>query len=270
MKKNMIILIVLLMSVSLIISGCGGNKSATTTKNSLEEIKEQGYFVVGLDDNFPPMGFRSESGEIVGFDIDLAKEAAKRLGVDVKFKPVDWDGVILSLKNGNIDVIWNGLTVTEKRKEQIAFSNVYVANRQAIIVRKDSDIKTTEDLAESVVGLQMGSSSEQALKSNQELSKSLKNIRKYSNNVEALLDLRAGRIDAVIIDEIVGRYYITKKKADYKVLDQYLAEEDYAVGIRKEDNEFREELNKVLDEMKEDGTAAKISEKWFSEDILVK
>ncbi len=270
MTKRSNLLIFILMLVSIFIIGCGGNDTTTTEDNSLKEIKEKGYFVVGLDDNFPPLGFRGESGGIVGFDIDLAKEAAKRMGVEVKFKAVDWDGVILSLKNGNIDAIWNGLTVTEKRKEQLGFSEDYLANRQAIIVKKTSNITTIADLKGLVVGLQMGSSSELALHSDEELVNGLKQLRKYSNNVEALLDLKAGRVDAVIVDEVVGRYYITKKAAYYRVLDEYLAEESYAVGLRKEDQKFREELNKVLTEMKSDGIAAEISKKWFSEDILVK
>ncbi len=269
MKKKVTFLITTLLLFTLIISGCG-QQSAKKEMNSLQKIEDKGYFVVGLDDNFPPMGFRGESGEIVGFDIDLAKKAAEKMGVNVKFKPVDWDGVLLSLKNGDIDVIWNGLTVTEKRKKEIGFSDVYLANRQAIIVQKDSKISSKDDLNNMVVGLQMGSSSEQALNSDEELVNAIKKVRKYSNNVEALLDLKAGRLNAVIIDEIVGRYYTAKKKDDYRVLDEYLAKESYAVGLRKEDTEFKEELNKVLNEMKKDGSGAKISEEWFGKDILVK
>ncbi|HOV63007.1 MAG TPA: amino acid ABC transporter substrate-binding protein, partial [Spirochaetia bacterium] len=241
-----------------------GGKSETAD-TSLAKIKEKGNFVLGLDDSFPPMGFRDDSGNIVGFDIDLAKEAAKRMGVDVVLKPVDWDGVLLSLKKGDIDVIWNGLTITESRKEQIAFSKPYLENRQIIVVKGDSSIQKKADLAGKTVGLQMGSSSEEALASDATTASSLKEVRKYSNNVEALLDLAAGRIDAVVVDEIVGRYYIAKKPGEYKVLSENFGTESYGVGIRKEDVSFRTELDRVLDEMKKDGTADEISRNWFGE-----
>ncbi|KPU26798.1 amino acid ABC transporter substrate-binding protein [Caloranaerobacter sp. TR13] len=267
MKKNYVLLILAFILLSLTFTGCG---QKNTEDQSLEEIKEKGYFIVGLDDNFPPMGFRDKSGEIVGFDIDMAKEAAKRMGVEVKFKPVDWDGVILSLKKKDIDLIWNGLTVTDERKKQISFSKVYLSNRQIIIVNDDSAINSKDDLKGKVVGVQLGSSSEQALNSDKTLVENLKNVRKYSNNIEALLDLKAKRIDAVVIDEIVGRYYIAKKQNEYRVLEENLGDESYAVGIRKEDVSFRQELDRVLDEMKKDGTAAEISKKWFGEDIVIK
>lgn len=250
-----------------ILTACG---TATSADNSLKDIKEKKELIIGLDDNFPPMGFRDNSGEIVGFDIDMAKEVGKRMGVKVTFKPVEWDGIILSLNNKDIDAIWNGLTITDKRKEQIAFSKVYLQNKQIIVVNSKSNISKKSDLKDKIVGLQMGSSSETALASNSQLTSSLKEVKKYSNNTEALLDLNAGRIDAVIVDEVVGRYYASKKPGDYKVLDENLGVENYGVGIRKTDTSLTEEINKQLEEMKNDGTANTISQKWFGKDIIYK
>lgn len=237
--------------------------------NSLERIKEKGKFVVGLDDTFAPMGFRDEEGNLVGFDIDLARLVAERMGVEVEFKPVDWDGVILSLKSGLIDVIWNGLTITEERARQINFTEPYMNNRQVIVVRMNSDIQTKQDLAGKVVGLQMGSSSVNALYSDPELVESLKDIRQYATNAEALMDLQIGRLDAVVVDEMHGRYYYISKKPDvYRVLDEELGWEQYGVGVRKEDESFLAELNRVLDELKADGSAAELSVKWFGENVV--
>ncbi len=238
--------------------------------DSWSRIKKEGVFVVGLDDNFPPMGFRGENGEIVGFDIDLANAAAAKLGLKAEFKPVDWDGIVMSLNKGDIDVIWNGLTITDERKEKIAFSPAYMANRQIVVVQKDSEVQTLSDLQGKVVGLQMGSSSQKALDGNQAVSSSLKNVRKYSNNTEALLDLEAGRIDAVVVDEIVGRYYIAKKPGIYTVLEENLGHEEYGVGMRKSDAEFVKKLSAAIDELKNDGTADGISKKWFGESVLLK
>ena len=264
MKIKFNLLIVAILSTA-ILSGCG---NTPTADNSLKDIQDKKELIVGLDDNFPPMGFRDKSGEIVGFDIDMAKEVGKRMGVKVTFKPTEWDGIILSLNNKDIDAIWNGLTITDKRKEQIAFSKVYLQNKQIIIVKNKSNISKKTDLNGKIVGLQMGSSSEAALAKDSLLTNSLKEAKKYSNNTEALLDLNAGRIDAVIVDEVVGRYYASKKPGDYKVLNENLGVEDYGVGIRKTDTSLTAEINKQLGEIKNDGTANTISKKWFGKDIL--
>ena len=265
--KNKLKLLIIAMLATVTLTACGSTPSGD---NSLKNVKEKNELIIGLDDNFPPMGFRDNSGEIVGFDIDMAKEVAQRIGVKVTFKPVEWDGIILSLKNKDIDAIWNGLTITDKRKEQIAFSKVYLQNKQIIIVSSKSTISKKSDLNGKTVGLQMGSSSETALTSDSILLNSLKDVKKYSNNTEALLDLNAERIDAVIVDEVVGRYYASKKPGDYKVLDENLGLEDYGVGTRKTDTSLTEEIDRVLEEMKSDGTANTISQKWFGKDIIYK
>ncbi|WP_251861259.1 amino acid ABC transporter substrate-binding protein [Clostridium sp. Marseille-Q2269] len=267
MKKKNVLFSIVILSLIFMLTGCG-NKSKGDT--SLKDIKDKGEFVVGLDDSFPPMGFKNDKGEIVGFDIDLAKEVAKKMGVKVVFKPVQWDGVVLSLNNKDIDVIWNGLTITEKRKQQINFSKPYVENKQIIVVNNKSNIKSKKDLGGKTVGLQLGSSSETALESDKDVSKSLKELKKYSNNTEALMDLQAERVNAVVVDEVVGRYYISKKPNIFKVLDENFGGESYGIGFRKTDNSFREAVDKALDECIKDGTADKISNKWFGKGILKK
>lgn len=273
MKRKFTLLTIAIFILSILMAGCTSTKTSTDQQkqdSSLQDIKSKGQFVVGLDDSFPPMGFKDDSGQIVGFDIDLAKEAAKRMGVKVVFKPVEWDGIILSLNNKDIDVIWNGLTITDKRKQQIAFTKPYLENKQIIVVQNSSNIKGKADLTGKKVGLQLGSSSETALNSDANVVKSLKEVKKYSNNTEALIDLKEGRIDAVVVDEVVGRYYIAKQPGTYKVLDENFGKESYGVGIRKTDVSFQKELDKTLDAMKSDGTADKISQKWFGKSIITK
>jgi polar amino acid transport system substrate-binding protein len=264
LKRNLFNIFVVVVLALLLV---GGNVMA---EDSLAEIKEKGTMVVGLDDSFPPMGFRDESGEIVGFDIDLAKEAAKRIGVDVEFKAVDWDGVILSLKNGMIDVIWNGLTITPEREESIDFSQPYLENSQSIVVQADSEIETKADLAGKTIGIQLGSSAVSAVESEPEVMATFEELRKFSNNTEALMDLQTGRIQAVVLDVIVGRYYMSQRPGQFKVLEDDFGGEQYGVGVRDGADSFREALNSALDEMIADGTAAEISEKWFGEDIVLK
>lgn len=271
MKKKVALLIGAIFITGSLFVGCGSAKnSSKASSDSVQVIKEKGKFIVGLDDSFPPMGFRDEKGEIVGFDIDLAKEAAERMGVEVEFKPIDWDGVILSLYNKDIDVIWNGLTITEERKEKIGFTKAYLKNKQIIVTSVDSNIDKKSQLEDKIVGVQMGSSSDEALNKDKEIVESLKEIKKYPNNTDALLDLKSGRIDAVVLDEIVGRYYTSKKEGEYKILKDDFGGEEYGVGYRKEDESFGQALDKILDEMKEDGTADEISNKWFGEAIVEK
>ena len=264
MKNNLLNIFVVVVLALLLVGG------TAVAQDSLAEIQEKGKLVVGLDDSFPPMGFRSDSGEIVGFDIDLAKEAAKRLGVEVEFKAVDWDGVILSLKNGMIDVIWNGLTITPEREKSIDFSQPYLENSQSIVVQADSNIETKKDLADKVVGIQLGSSAVSAVESEPEVLDTFEELRKFSNNTEALMDLQTGRVQAVVLDKIVGRYYISQRPGQFKVLEDNFGAEKYAVGVRDGADSLRKALNKALNEMIEDGTAAEISEKWFGEDIVLK
>ena len=129
---------------------------AAQQDSSLNDIKKKGVLVLGLDDSFPPMGFRDKSGEIAGFDIDLAKEVCKRMGVTLKLQPIDWSAKILDLNSRDIDVIWNGLTITDERKEKIEFSKPYIANRQIIIVQSASGIDTKADLAGKTVAVTRG------------------------------------------------------------------------------------------------------------------
>jgi polar amino acid transport system substrate-binding protein len=267
MKKILALIMTLVLAAGILLTGCG-TKQTSTTDDSLTKIKAKGEFVVGLDDAFPPMGFRDKAGNIVGFDIDLAKEAAKRMGVKVKFQPVNWDTVTLELKNNNIDLIWNGMTITEKRKQEIGFTKPYIEDRQILVVGKNSTIKNKADLKDKTIGLQSGSSSKDALEKDTKTKESLKDVIEFSSNDKALMALKAGSVDAVIVDEVVGRYYIAKDSESYVVLEDNFGKEEFGVGIRKEDAAFLAELQKTMDAMKADGTSAKISKKWFGADII--
>ncbi len=224
--------------------------------------------VVGLDDNFPPMGFRDEKNELVGFDIDMARESAKRLNIEVEFKPIDWNAKEAELKGKRVDALWNGLTITEERKQNISFSSPYMENHQIIVVKTGSPIKAQADLATKVVGVQDGSSAVDDVQKDAELAAKFKELKKFGDNVTALMDLSAGRLDAVVVDEVVGRYYVAKKPTEYVVLDDNFGTEEYGVGFRKDDTALVAAFDKALGEMKADGSGAKIAEKWFGKNIL--
>ena len=262
MKK---IAAVLLISGLSLLAACGkGDPKPAATPAAASASTA---IVVGLDDNFPPMGFRDASNQLVGFDIDMAKEAAQRLGMTVEFKPIDWSAKEAELNGKRVDVLWNGLTITEDRKKNISFTAPYMTNHQIVIVTEKSPIQTKADLAGRIVGAQDGSSAVDAIKKEAAVAASLKELKSFGDNVTALMDLSAGRLDAVVVDEVVGRYLASKRAGEYRILTENFGTEDYGVGVRKDDAELLDKLNKTLASMKQDGTAARIATQWFGADI---
>ena len=244
-------------SMMVFVTGCGGDAKKANT-----ELPKK--VVIGLDDSFPPMGFKDDKGEIVGFDIDMAKEAAKRAGMEVEFKAIDWSSKEAELKSKKIDALWNGLTVSPEREKNILFSNVYMKDKQYIIVRNEmSPSKVRLILLVKVVGVQQASTGEAALQRMKAV-KLFKEIKSYADFVSAFMDLGIGRVDAVIADGVIARYLMTKEPGKYKIVEGTdYGVDDFAVGFRKEDTALRDKINGILAEMKKDGTANKIAEKWL-------
>ena len=259
---------VALLTLGAVLVGCSKQEPAAPAAAPAPAPAAVTKIVVGLDDNFPPMGFRDEKNELVGFDIDMAKEAAKRLGVEVVFKPIDWSAKEAELSGKRVDALWNGLTITEERKQNILFTAPYMENHQIIVVPAGSAIKAKADLAGKVVGAQEGSSAVDAIKKEEAVFKSFKELKTFGDNVTALMDLTTGRLEAVVVDEVVGRYYVAKKPDQYAVLEDNFGTEEYGVGLRKDDSALLAGLQKALDEMKADGSAARISTEWFGKDII--
>lgn len=267
MKKKK--LAAVLTAVLLMLTVFAGCSSESTTDSTTTADNGDNVFVVGLDDSFPPMGFRDEQNNIVGFDIDLAQEVANRMGMDFKTQVINWDTKELELENGNIDAIWNGLSVTPEREEAMDLSEPYLENDQVIVVKNDSAIQSKADLEGKNVGLQKGSSAYDAFMAD-EINTKVAGMNEYPENVSALQDLGIGRIDAVIVDSVVARYYISSESADYRILDDTLQAEKYAIAFKKGNTELKDKVQKALDDMIADGTAGEISKKWFGEDILYK
>lgn len=261
-KKYILVFIILSLAVVLI-AGCGESDK----DNSWEKVQEKGEFVLGLDDSFPPMGFRDENGNIVGFDVDIAKEVCERLGIELKLQPINWDAKEQELNSGKIDCIWNGFTITEERKNNLLFTEAYMNNRQVLIVNSASPFKTKADLKGKKLGLQAGSSAADALNSAPDFKAGLQEVVEFDDNMMALMDLEKGGIDVVLMDEIVARFYIQNKNKQYRVLDEELAKEDYGIGFRKKDQKLMEKVQDTLKEMAKDGKLAEISTNWFGKDI---
>lgn len=262
--KKMTVTALIGLGVVGVLAGCGND-----AKPAAADTKLPTKVVVGLDDNFPPMGFRDEKGELTGFDIELAKEVGKRTGIQMEFKPIDWASKEAELTAKRVDLLWNGLTITEQRKEKIAFTEPYMHNDQIIVTLKSrTDLTDMDSLAGKVVGTQEGGTGIDALAKLPDLKNSFKELRLYAVYTDALMDLEIGRIDAVLVDGVVGRYYMTKKPDTFYELPKVLATEEYGVGMRKDSAELKKAIDRAIGEIKADGTGAKISEKWFGKDVM--
>lgn len=262
-KKVMVTAMIGLGAVG-ILAGCGEEKKEAPAATKLPT-----KVVVGLDDNFPPMGFRDEAGQLTGFDIELAKEISKRTGIEMEFKPIDWVSKEAELASKRVDLLWNGLTITPARKEKIAFTEAYMQNDQIVVVLDSrGDIQDLDALTGKVVATQEGGTGVDALEKMPDLQKSFKELKLYGVYTDALLDLEIGRVDAVLVDGVVGRYYMTKKPGVFRELPSVLATEEYGVGMRKEDTALQDALNKAIEDVKKDGTGEQISQKWFGVNVM--
>ncbi len=211
------------------------------------------------------MGYTDENDNIVGFDIDLATEVCNRLGVKLETYGVNWDTKEIDLDAGTIDCIWNGLSVSPARKEQMLMSDPYMKNEMIFTVNSDSELKTLDDLKGKTIAVQNGSTAQEIL-AKSDLAADI-TVNELATNVEALNQLEMGMCDAVFLDSVVAKYEINTSKKAFTIMEEGLEEEEYAIGFRKGDQALCDKVEEVLSEMKADGTVEKISTKWFGSDI---
>ncbi len=256
-----------LLTASMLVTGCGGGSDTPAANTDGKKI------VIGLDDEYPPMGFKDENNQIVGFDVDLAKETTKRMNREVEFKAIDWSSKEAELASGRIDILWNGLDITPERQENMLFSKPYMDNRQIIFVRAGNDqgIRTEADLAGKSVGTQAASTAEDYIMKNNELLNSFKEFKTYGDYTSAFMDLENGRLEAVVCDEIVGRYYMAKHPEQTMALEVVVGPvSQFGIAFAKENSTLRDEVQTAFDEVISDGTAKRISEQWFGADLIKK
>ena len=278
---------VIMAASAMLLTACGGTGDNTSSENteaqegnssnaasgesesgedlSLQKVKDAGKFVLGLDATFKPMGYTDENNEIVGFDIDLAEAVCEKLGVELVKEPINWDTKEQDLSVDKIDCIWNGLSVSPSREEAFNLSEPYMKNAMVFVVPESSDINSVDDLAGKKVIVQNGSTAQDTLAASQ-LAANME-ISSIATNVEALQQMDINLVDAVFMDEVVAQYEIQNSGKAYRILDEGLSEEEYAIAFRKEDQALRDEVQKILSELKADGTVGEISTKWFGSDI---
>lgn len=290
MKKKTLglMLLAIALMMTAVFAGCSSTTATTTTTaaetttaaqqdettvaaegdsdTSLAYIQDKGTLVLGLDDSFPPMGYRDENNEIVGYDIDLATEVCKRLGVELKLQPIDWTAKENELNTKKIDCIWNGMSIDEERKQNMTLSIPYLDNSMSFVVKSDSGIKTLADMAGKKLALQSGSTAATALDEAADFKATLGEVVGLKDNMTALMDLEMGGVDVVLMDDVVANYYIATNNKPFELLEETLSTEEYAVGFRKGDEALANAVNETLQEMAKDGKLNEITQKWFGKD----
>ena len=227
--------------------------------------------VIGIDDEFAPLAFRDESGQLVGFDIDLASETAKRMGVTFKFKPIDWNNKREEITSGNVDIIWNGLDINDERREYMIFSKPYMEDRQVLLVKTGNaqGLRSESDLSGKIVGVQAGANSETFINADDKLKAELKVFKTYAKFGKAVDALKRGEIEVFVCDEMVARYEMHAQPDQFELVPLLSGEvTEMGIGFRKDDVALRDRVQAAFDEIVRDGTAKKISEKWFEADLI--
>lgn len=251
--------------------GCGSGSDdkessySAESDDSLQKVLDSGKFILGLDATFKPMGYTDENDEIVGFDIDVAEEVCSRMGVELVKQPINWDTKEQDLNVGKIDCIWNGMSVNPGRAEEMNLSEPYMKNSMVFVVGASSGAKGMDDLKGKTIAVQNGSTAQEILESC-DIAGDI-TVQAMATNVEALQQLDLAIVDAVFLDSVVANYEIQTSGKDYVILPDGLEEEEYAIGFRKNDQKLRDEVQKILSEMKADGKLGEISTKWFGSDI---
>lgn len=274
MKKLLVLLSCLLLAMGML-AGCGSddNQPAGTGSETpgWDYIVDKGELVVGLDDTFAPMGFRDEDNNLVGFDIDLANAAGEVLGVTVTFRPIDWDAKDMELSTSKtIDCIWNGMSATPERMEAYTLTKKYLNNKIVIMTLDENlDIEAAEDLAGVTLATQADSAALETMQANDIWETIKDNVTEFPTYDEALLAMQGGRVQAIVVDQVLGEYKNANMGGAMRVMPFDFGDDFYAIGCRKGETDVADKINEALQTLIDNGTAAEISEKWFGTDIVI-
>ncbi|WP_353191850.1 cystine ABC transporter substrate-binding protein [Pandoraea pnomenusa] len=231
----------------------------------LDTVKSAGVLKIGIEGTYPPFNYRAQDGQLDGYDVDVAKAIAQRLGVKPQFVTTEWSGIIGGLVAGKFDVIVNQVAITDERKKSLDFSQPYTYSAAQLIQRKDDnrEFKSLEALKGHKLGVSLGSNYDKMAKAVPGI-----DVRTYPGAPEYLRDLSAGRVDAALNDRLMLAYLIKTSNLPLRP-GAVLQGTNQSVGIpfRKDNPKFAKAIDDALTDMKKDGTLTKIAQKWFGEDV---
>ena len=256
------------MSFTMAYAGETETVSGTEAAANADGLATEGKFVVGFDAEYPPYGYMDDNGDYTGFDLELAQAVCDLEGWELVKTPIDWDSKDMELNSGNIDCIWNGFTMNG-REDSYTFSVPYVNNSQVIVTADDSGINSLADLAGKTVGVQADSAALALLSKDgdqADLAETFGDLQQFADYNTAFTELMAGSLDAVAIDIGVAQYQINGRDG-YKILDEYLNAEQYAVGFKKGNTALCDTVNKDLKTLLDNGTFDKIAKKYEGQGV---
>ena len=261
-KNILAVAVVSILSLSLV--ACGSDES--TSSDSLT-VKE-GVLQVGAEIGYPPMEYVGEDGTTpIGFDVEVGAEIAKKLGLEVEFIDTAWDGIFASLDSNRFDWIISAVSITDERKEAYNLTEPYVANRQVLVTKKGSSIKSPEDLEGHSVAVQTETTADINMKELQENGLTLSDYFVYDRIIQCFDDLNLDRTDAVFVDSVVAAYYMGEDSQQYDIVWESEESEPMAICIKKGNDALTESIENAIDELYADGTMKTIAEKYFGYDI---
>lgn len=246
------------------------NTSVPAEDTSWEYIQTNGKLIVGLDDTFAPMGFRDESGTLVGFDIDLANAVGEILGVEIVFEPIDWTAKEFALSSKRVDCLWNGMSATPARQQEMALTDKYLNNILKVASFDSSiNVQSVEDLADLNIGIQAASAALEVVMANEAYDTFKDNITEYPTYDEAILDMQAGRVDVIVVDQVLAEYKNTTLETPLVFSDFEFGDDFYAIGCRQGEKALAAKITDAIAQLIENGKAAEISNKWFGKNIVI-
>ena len=266
-------LVALALSCAMVFSmtACGSKDNGSKDNGSKSDSGKT-TFTVGFDAEYPPYGYMDDSGEYTGFDLELAQAVCDLEGWELEKKPINWDSKDMELNSGSIDCIWNGFTMNG-REDDYTFSDPYVDNSQVIVVAENSGIDKLTDLAGKTVGVQAPSAARDLLQSEEEggqkeLADTFASLNEFADYNTAFTELQAGALDALAIDIGVAKYQLNSRGEGFKILDETLNTEQYAIGFKKGNDELCDIVNADLQKLADDGTVAELAEKYEISDMV--
>lgn len=268
-RKNSIfmLLVTALLLTSLQLSSCSGRDTNAGAKaDSLQRVIDAGALTVVGSGGFPPFNFIDDNGDVIGFDVDVGREIASRLGVELNYVTGEWSGLIEGLRNGRYDAILGSMAITDERLKSVNFTQPYYYSGAQLVVNSDSGIADPDQMSGGTIAVVTATNyMEDAEKLGAE-------VKMYDDDNSTLLELRNGRVDGVITDKMV--VLIARKNMEggstLTLAGDVLRSENIGIAVNKEDDELLEAVDKILAEMHEDGTLSRISEKWLGADVTTK
>ncbi|AQG99019.1 cystine ABC transporter substrate-binding protein [Caballeronia cordobensis] len=253
-----------LVAASLIGAAFTAVATAAHADDLLDQVKQRGTLRIGLEGTFPPFNSKSPSGELVGFDVDIAKAVAAKLGVKPEFVTTEWSGIIAGLQAGKFDVIVNQVGITDARKQTLDFSPAYTYSNAQLIQRKDDtrEFKSLEELKGKKLGVALGTNYMDMAKAVPGI-----DVKTYPGAPEYLRDLAAGRLDAALNDRLMLAYLTKNSNLPLRPGSNVGAGNPSGIPFKKGNPKFAKAIGDAMTQLEADGTFTKISDKWFGIDV---